>query len=67
MFPNVLAFAADENQWLESFAQAWKVATENGHIDLQQLVNERDEEEDYECGKLRTRHVCETEADKCLW
>jgi len=35
MFSNVLAFAADENLWLESFAQAWKITTENGHIDLQ--------------------------------
>lgn len=35
MFKNVLEFAADENQWLESFAQAWKVTTENGHINLQ--------------------------------
>ena len=38
MFPHVLAFAADEKQWLESFGQAWKIATENGHLDLQSLV-----------------------------
>lgn len=31
MFPIVLEFAADENQFIESFTQAWKVATENGH------------------------------------
>jgi len=35
MFSNVLTFASDEKQWLESFTQSWKIATENGHIDLQ--------------------------------
>jgi len=57
-FPNVLTFAADENQWLESFAQAWKIATENGHLDLQTLVEYQGEEDEYECGKLRTRKIC---------
>lgn len=68
MFPNVLAFAADENQWLESFAQAWKIATENGHMDLQSLVKEEgDEEDEFECGKLKTRKICETESENCAW
>merc|ERR1712151_1369177 len=36
-FSHVLLFAADEQQWLESFSQAWKIATENGHLDLLRL------------------------------
>lgn len=66
MFPNVLAFAANEQQWLESYQQAWKVATENGHLDLQSLLDEEDNEDEYECGKLRTKHICRTD-DKCAW
>ena len=33
----VLLFAADEPAWLESFAQAWLIATENGHAELHPL------------------------------
>lgn len=66
-FSHVLLFAADEQQWLESFAQAWKIATENGHLDLLRLVNYTDNEDEYECGKLRTRRICETHKDKCGW
>ena len=61
-----MAFAANENQWLESYAQAWKIATENGHLNLQSLVDEDDEEDEYECGKLRTRKICQTD-DMCAW
>jgi len=57
-FPMVLAFAADENEWLESYAQAWKIATENGHLDLNSLNPDADTEELYDCGKLRTRRMC---------
>lgn len=66
MFSNVLAFAANEQQWLESFQQGWKVATENGHLDLQSLVPQEDDESEYECGKLRTKHICKTD-DMCAW
>jgi hypothetical protein len=52
-FPMVLAFAADENLWLESYAQAWKLATENGHMGLKTL--NPDDEEAYGCGSLRSR------------
>ena len=33
----VLLFAADEPAWLASFAQAWLIATENGHAELHPL------------------------------
>ena len=33
----VLRFAADEPAWLESFAEAWLIATENGHAELHPL------------------------------
>lgn len=66
-FPHVLTFAADERQWLESFAQAWKIATENGHFDLKTLVNETDKEDEYECHKLKTKKICHTEWDDCTW
>ena len=33
----VLRFAADEPTWLESFAEAWLIATENGHAELHPL------------------------------
>jgi len=36
-FPMVLAFAANETEWLDSYVQAWKIATENGHLDLKWL------------------------------
>jgi len=35
-----------------SFAEAWKIATENGHLDLRNLVKIAGEEDEYECGKL---------------
>jgi len=67
-FSHVLTFAADENQWLESFTQAWKIATENGHLDLKTLDEYEDKDVDeYECGKLKTRRICETHKDQCAW
>jgi len=66
-FPNILTFAANENQWLESFAQAWKIATENSHLDLHTLVEYQGDEDDYECGKLRTRKICQTRSHMCSW
>lgn len=33
----VLDFAADEAAWLRSFADAWQIATENGHSQLHRL------------------------------
>lgn len=57
-FSNVLTFAADENQWLESYRQAWKVTTENGHIDLNDLLENDGVQDEYECGKLRTKKIC---------
>jgi len=54
-FKQVLDFASDEKLWLKHFTDAWKIATENGHIDLKQLINEEDKEEEDECGKLKTK------------
>lgn len=65
-FPMVLAFAADEKLWLENYVQAWKLATENGHLGLRSLTLEPDTEQLYECGKLRTRKLCRKDA-KCSW
>jgi len=33
-FTQVLRFAADEELWLDKFAKAWEVATENGFYEL---------------------------------
>jgi len=64
-FREVLAFAADETVWLDNYVQAWKIATENGHYDLKWLNPAvPDTEQLYECGKLRTRKLCRTDA-KC--
>lgn len=65
-FPMVLSFAADENLWLENYVQAWKIATENGHLDLRSLDSEADAEPLYDCGKLRSRKMCRKDA-KCSW
>ena len=57
-FLPVMAFAADENAWLESYAEAWQIATENGHLDLKSLSPDAAAGETYECGKLRSRSMC---------
>lgn len=71
-FSHVLKFAANEDAWLKSYAQGWKILTENGHIELQHPQNEDGTvatAEDAECGKLRTKKMCESEAHKelCAW
>lgn len=66
-FPMVLEFAANEIAWLDNYVKAWKIATENGHLDLKYLNPAiPDNEQLYECGRLRSRKLCRKDA-KCAW
>lgn len=65
-FRNILDFAANETMWHNSFAEAWEIATENGHLDLKTLINYEDNEDEYECGRLRTKAICNTDP-MCAW
>lgn len=68
-FRSVLEFAADATRWLDHYVQAWKVATENGHLGLRTpSANPAGPvtEALYECGRLRTRKLCKSDA-KCSW
>jgi len=65
-FRNILDFAANETMWHDSFAEAWEIATENGHLDLKTLINYEDNEDEYECGRLRSKAICNTDP-MCAW
>merc|ERR1711976_963169 len=49
-----------------SFVEAWKIATENGHLDLQTLISDEDTEDVYQCSKLRTKALCNDDP-MCAW
>jgi len=62
----VLDFAADENLWLTKYAEAWKIATENGHLGLRALEQAPTTEPIDDCHKLPSKKLCQKES-KCSW
>ena len=58
-FTQVMAFAANQDKWLTSYTQAWKIATENGHADLKNLNPDlRSPVIMTDCGAIKNRRQC---------
>jgi len=67
-FPHILAFAADQEKWLKSYTQAWKIATENGHADLLNLNPDlRTPVILTDCGAIKNRRQCRKKKGECAW
>ena len=41
----MVEFSANEDAWLDSYLEAWNIATENGYSDLDELSGAADDEE----------------------
>lgn len=59
-FNDIIEFAGSNDSWLNVFAKAWKIATENGHYDLgTPLGTPEADDPTYECNKLHSFAMCE--------
>lgn len=64
-FKSIMAFAADEEEWLKNFHMAWKFATENGNSNLV-FINEEErletvvpvDVEPFDCDSLNKKWEC---------
>ena len=72
-FKSIMAFAADEEEWLKNFHLAWKFATENGHPNLTFIDQEARFEsvlpvdaEAFECESLSKKWECK-KSYQCAW
>ena len=64
-FKAIIAYAKDEQKWLDAYQMAWRFATENGHENL--VPNEAGTElEPYDCGSHKNRWDC-SRAYQCDW
>ena len=69
----MMAFAADEEEWLRNFHLAWKFATENGNENLTFIDQEERLEsvypvdaEPFDCDNIQKKWECK-QSYQCQW